>query len=128
MNWVYASYQPVTLNAQTFQIGNVKVPMGKSLNAEATVAQPTTVWLGKNQSRKQLKYRVAVGANYREKGGLKAPLATNTTVGHVKITLGGQSISQIGQSGTLSLPIKTLNDIKRANWVVRTWRDFLSLF
>lgn len=127
MNWVYASYQPVILNAQTFQIGNVKVPMGKSLNAEATVAKPMTVWIGKNQSRKQLKYRVALGADYREKDGLKAPLATNTTIGNVKITLGGQSISQIGQSGTLSLPIKTLNDIKRANWIVRTWRDFLSL-
>lgn len=128
MNWVYASYQPVTLNAQTFQIGNVKVPMGKSLTAEATVAKPAIVWIGKDQSRKQLKYRASLAANYREKDGLKAPLATNTTFGKVKITLGGQSISQIGQSGTLSLPIKTLNDIKRANWVVRTWRDFLALF
>lgn len=128
MDWVYASYRPVTLNSQTYQLSNVKVPMGKVKTAEVTAAKPTTVWLGKHQSRTQLKSQLRVDADHQEQGGLKAPLAANTTVGNVRLTLAGKTISQIDDSGTVSLPIKTIYNIKRANWLVRTWRNFLSLF
>lgn len=128
MNWVYASYKPVTLNTQTYQLSNVKVPMGKIKTAEATVAKPTTVWLGKHQSRTQLKSEAVIASDHREKGGLKAPIAANTTVGKVQLTLAGKSISQIDHPGTLTLPIKTIYQINRANWIVRVWRDFISLF
>ncbi|MFC6254002.1 D-alanyl-D-alanine carboxypeptidase family protein [Secundilactobacillus hailunensis] len=128
MNWVYASYQPVNLTAQTFQLSNVKVPMGKSVTAEATVAKPTTVWIGRQQNRNQFQSRVLIAKNHREENGLKAPVAANTTVGQVQLSLAGKPISQVDQTGTLKLPIKTINNINRANWLVRTWRHFLSLF
>ncbi|GAX03986.1 D-alanyl-D-alanine carboxypeptidase [Secundilactobacillus pentosiphilus] len=128
MDWVYASYRPVTLNAQTYQLSNVKVPMGKVKTAEITAAKPTTVWLGKHQSRTQLKSQLLIDTGHQEKDGLKAPLAANTTVGKVRLTLAGKTISQIDDSDTVSLPVKTIYNIKQANWLVRTWRDFLSLF
>lgn len=128
MKWVYATYQPLALNAQTYQLSNVKVPMGKVKTVETTVTQPTTVWIGKHQSRTQLHSRVKIAASYREKDGLKAPLAANSTVGKVQLTLAGKPISQMGHSGTLEVPIKTISDIKQANWLVRTWRNLLSLF
>ncbi|WP_203651038.1 D-alanyl-D-alanine carboxypeptidase family protein [Secundilactobacillus yichangensis] len=128
MNWVYASYRPVTLNAQTYQLSNVKVPMGKVKTAEMTVTKPTTVWLGKHQSRTQLKSKLLIDVNHQEKDGLKAPAAANTTIGKARLTLAGKPILQIDHSGTVTLPIKTIYSIKRANWIVRTWRDFISLF
>ena len=128
MNWVYASYQPVRLTAQTFQLSNIKVPMGKSLTAETTVAKPTTVWIGRHQNRNQFRSKVLIAKNHREENGLKAPVAANTTVGQVQLSLAGKPISQIDQTGTLKLPIKTINDINQANWLVRTWRYFWSLF
>lgn len=128
MNWVYASYRPVTLNSQTFQLSNVQVPMGKVKTAEITAAKPTTIWLGKHQSRTQLKSQLLIDNKYQEKNGLKAPLTANTTVGKVQLTLAGKTISQIDDSDTVSLPIKTIYKIKRANWLVRAWRDFVSLF
>ncbi|GAX06117.1 D-alanyl-D-alanine carboxypeptidase [Secundilactobacillus pentosiphilus] len=128
MDWVYASYRPVTLNTQTYQLSNVKVPMGKVKTAEITAAKPTTVWLGKRQSRTQLKSQLLIDTGHQEKDGLKAPLAANTTVGKVRLTLAGKTISQIDDSDTVSLPVKTIYNIKQANWLVRTWRDFLSLF
>lgn len=128
MNWVYANYRPVTLNAQTYQLSNVKVPMGKSTTAETTVAAPTTIWLSKQQSKGQLISKVVIDAEHRQKGGLKAPLAANTQVGHVQLMLAGRLISQLNDNGTLKLPIKTIYNIKEANWIVRTWRNFISLF
>ncbi|MTV82232.1 D-alanyl-D-alanine carboxypeptidase family protein [Secundilactobacillus folii] len=128
MNWVYASYQPVTLNTQTFQLSNVSVPMGKSKTTNASVSRPTTVWLKNGQSQKSLASKVTISAGHRERGGLKAPTKSGTTFGRVHLTLAGKQIATVNQAGVLSLPVKTIANVQRANWFVRTWREFLALF
>lgn len=128
MKWVYATYKPVTLSTQSYQLSNVKVPMGKTKVTSATVAKPTTVWIGSHQNMKQLRSTVKVASKYRERGGLKAPVKANVIFGHVQLKLAGKSIQQNGQSSTLTLPIKAIVATQRANWFVRTWRQAMALF
>ncbi|KRK98647.1 D-alanyl-D-alanine carboxypeptidase [Secundilactobacillus odoratitofui DSM 19909 = JCM 15043] len=129
MKWVYATYKPIALTTKTYQLSDIKVPMGKTTTTSATVAKPATVWIRKQQTTKQLKSSVTIDSAYQaKKGGLKAPIKANTTFGVTKLTLAGQSIPQVGQSGTMRLPIKTTVSVNQANWIVRTWRNFVALF
>lgn len=129
MNWVYATYRPVTLNAKTYQVKNLNVPMGKTTQTNATVAEPTTVWLTKSQQTSQIKGHVTINSVYSEKkqAGLVAPLKAGTVFGTATLTVNGQSLPQLGQTASLTVPIKTTTKVQRANWIVRTWRHLLAM-
>lgn len=130
MNWVYATYKPVTLKkgAQFAQSDTVSVPYGKQKTTTVAVGKNTTVWLAQNQSTARLKGKAHLKASVTEKKGLKAPLAAGTQVGTLNLKTDGQSFSFLNGGDTLNVPIQINHSLKRANWFVRTWRDIAGIF